>query len=52
MIWCQVRKKVGDSRAAMPAGVAGPVFNDEFGDEFGTIVALWADGHRASAAQR
>lgn len=43
-IWYQVRKKVGDMRASLPAGVVGPFFNDEFGDVFGVIYALEAEG--------
>ncbi|MEF7614106.1 efflux RND transporter permease subunit [Aquincola sp. MAHUQ-54] len=42
--WYQVRKKIGDMRSTLPAGVVGPVFNDEFGDVYGTIYALSADG--------
>ncbi|HTT39739.1 MAG TPA: efflux RND transporter permease subunit [Burkholderiales bacterium] len=42
--WYQVRKKVGDIRATLPQGVAGPFFNDEFGDTFGSIYAFTADG--------
>ncbi|MEO5694378.1 MAG: efflux RND transporter permease subunit [Usitatibacter sp.] len=42
--WYQVRKKVGDIRATLPAGVNGPFFNDEFGDTFGNIYALTGDG--------
>ena len=36
----QVRKKVNDIRQALPQGVVGPFFNDEFGDTFGNIYAL------------
>ncbi len=43
-IWYTVRKKVGDSRGSLPAGVVGPFFNDEFGDVYGSIYALAADG--------
>ncbi len=43
-IWYQVRKKVGDMRATLPQGVQGPFFNDEFGDVYGSIYALSADG--------
>jgi multidrug efflux pump len=43
-IWYQVRKKVGDIRATLPAEVIGPFFNDEFGDVFGSIYAFTADG--------
>jgi multidrug efflux pump len=42
--WYQVRKKVGDIRGTLPAGVVGPFFNDEFGDTFGNIYALTGDG--------
>ncbi|WP_085315911.1 efflux RND transporter permease subunit [Derxia lacustris] len=43
-IWYQVRKKMGDIRGRLPAGVSGPGFNDEFGDVFGTLYGLSADG--------
>jgi multidrug efflux pump len=43
-LWYQVRKKVGDMRATLPQGVVGPFFNDEFGDVYGSIYALSADG--------
>ncbi len=42
--WYQVRKKVGDIRSLLPAGIQGPFFNDEFGDTFGNIYALTGDG--------
>jgi multidrug efflux pump len=42
--WYQVRKKIGDIRGTLPAGVSGPFFNDEFGDTFGSILALSGDG--------
>ncbi|MFO1227144.1 efflux RND transporter permease subunit [Roseateles sp.] len=42
--WYQVRKKIGDMRPTLPQGVIGPFFNDEFGDVYGTIYALTADG--------
>jgi multidrug efflux pump len=43
--WYQVRKKVGDVRHQLPAGIQGPFFNDEFGDTFGNIYALTGDGY-------
>ncbi|MEW6704546.1 MAG: efflux RND transporter permease subunit [Pseudomonadota bacterium] len=43
-VWYQVRKKVGDARGTLPQGVIGPFFNDEFGDVYGSIYALLADG--------
>jgi len=42
--WYQIRKKIGDIRPTLPAGVLGPFFNDEFGDTYGSIFALSADG--------
>ena len=42
--WYTVRKKVGDIRQTLPAGVQGPFYNDEFGDVYGVIYALQADG--------
>ena len=42
--WYQVRKKIGDIRNTLPAGVLGPFFNDEFGDTYGSIIALSGDG--------
>lgn len=43
-IWYQTRKKIGDMRGTLPQGVIGPVFNDDFGDVYGTIYALSAQG--------
>jgi len=43
-LFYQVRKKVGDIRGILPDGVQGPNFNDEFGDTFGIVYALTADG--------
>ena len=42
--WYSVRKKIGDMRGTLPAGVQGPFFNDEFGDVYGVIYALESDG--------
>jgi multidrug efflux pump len=43
-LWYQTRKKIGDMRQTLPPGVIGPFFNDEFGDVYGSIYALSADG--------
>ena len=43
-VWYTTRKKIGDMRATLPAGVIGPFFNDEFGDVFGVIYALQGEG--------
>ncbi|EGI77577.1 efflux RND transporter permease subunit [Hylemonella gracilis] len=42
--WYQVRKRVGDMRHTLPAGIQGPYFNDDFGDVYGVIYALDAEG--------
>ena len=42
--WYTVRKKVGDIRATLPAGIQGPFFNDDFGDVYGVIYAIESDG--------
>ena len=42
--WYQARKRIADMRNTLPAGVIGPVFNDDFGDVYGSIFALSADG--------
>jgi multidrug efflux pump subunit AcrB len=43
-LWYQVRKKVGDIKSELPAGVTGPNFNDEFGDVYSALYMLTADG--------
>ena len=43
-VWYTVRKKIGDMRHTLPQGVQGPFFNDDFGDVYGVIYALEADG--------
>jgi len=43
-VWYQVRKRINDMRYTLPQGVLGPQFNDDFGDVYGSIYALSADG--------
>ncbi|SFO67388.1 Multidrug efflux pump subunit AcrB [Variovorax sp. PDC80] len=43
-VWYTVRKKIGDMRGTLPAGVQGPFFNDDFGDVYGVIYALESEG--------
>src|SRR5215470_6485856 len=43
-LWYQVRKKVGDIRGDLPAGIIGPNFNDEYGDVYSVVYMLTADG--------
>jgi multidrug efflux pump len=42
--WYQVRKKISDIRLELPAGVIGPIFNDEYGDVDGLLYAVEGDG--------
>src|SRR3982074_1586225 len=43
-LWYQVRKKVGDIKHELPAGITGPDFNDEYGDVYSALYMLSADG--------
>ncbi|ARU06631.1 multidrug transporter AcrB [Comamonas serinivorans] len=49
--WYQVRKKIGDMRATLPQGVRGPFFNDEFGDVYGVMFGLSAQGYSPAEMQ-
>ena len=40
----EVRRRFGDMRHTLPAGVVGPGFDDDFGDTFGIIYGLSAFG--------
>ncbi|MCA1978359.1 MAG: efflux RND transporter permease subunit [Thiobacillus sp.] len=50
--WYQIRKKIGDLKPQLPAGVQGPYFNDEFGDTFGSIYAFTGDGYSRAELRR
>lgn len=50
--WYQIRKKIGDLKPQLPAGVVGPFFNDEFGDTFGSIYAITGDGFSRAELRR
>ena len=43
-VWYTVRKKISDTKSSLPPGVIGPFFNDDFGDVYGVIYAVQADG--------
>lgn len=43
-IWDKLRRKVEDARRSLPREAIGPFVNDEFGDIFGTIIAITGDG--------
>ncbi|UCH84877.1 MAG: efflux RND transporter permease subunit, partial [Candidatus Latescibacterota bacterium] len=44
-IWDSLRRKVDRAIGDLPSDVRGPFVNDEFGDVFGTMIALTGDGH-------
>ena len=41
--WYQVRKKLNDTKPALPQGVQGPFFNDEYGDVYSAVYMLSGD---------
>jgi len=43
-IWDSLRRKVDTARGQLPAGIVGPIVNDEFGDVFGTIITITGEG--------
>ncbi|MGB0495371.1 MAG: efflux RND transporter permease subunit [Kangiellaceae bacterium] len=43
-IWDKLRRKVNDAKSSLPKDVQGPFVNDEYGDVFGTVVAITGDG--------
>ncbi|HMB70162.1 MAG TPA: efflux RND transporter permease subunit [bacterium] len=44
-IWDDLRRKVDRARGDLPDGIVGPFVNDEFGDVFGTILAVTGEGY-------
>ncbi len=42
--WSRVRNLIDDIRHEFPQGVAGPFFDDQFGDVYGNIFAFSGDG--------
>jgi len=43
-IWDKLRRKIDRVRGELPDSVIGPMVNDEFGDVFGSIIAITGDG--------
>jgi multidrug efflux pump len=43
-IWDSLRRKVEKATGELPDGVVGPFVNDEFGDVFGSLIAVTGDG--------
>jgi multidrug efflux pump subunit AcrB len=44
-IWDSLRRKVDRAKGDLPSGIRGPFVNDEFGDVFGTLIAITGDGY-------
>ena len=44
-IWDNLRRKVESKRGDLPEGAIGPIVDDEFGDVFGIVVGLTAEGY-------
>ena len=44
-IWDDLRRKIERGSRDLPDGVVGPFVNDEFGDVFGTVIALTGEGY-------
>jgi hypothetical protein len=43
-IWDKLRRKVDEVARSLPEGALAPEVNDEFGDVYGTIIAVTGDG--------
>ena len=43
-IWDNLRRKVERASGDLPDGIVGPIVNDEFGDVFGSLIAVTGDG--------
>lgn len=43
--WDDLRRKVGDASVYLPAGAKKPLVNDDFGDVFGMMMQVYADGY-------
>ncbi|MGI9342657.1 MAG: efflux RND transporter permease subunit, partial [Gammaproteobacteria bacterium] len=43
-IWDNLRRKVERATSELPENVIGPIVNDEFGDVFGSLIAITGDG--------
>ncbi|EDY84323.1 RND transporter, HAE1/HME family, permease protein [Verrucomicrobiia bacterium DG1235] len=42
-IWDELRRKVGDAQASLPAGAGPSLVNDDFGDVYGLLYAIYTD---------
>ncbi len=44
-IWDEMRRKVGDLETSLPPGVSKPYVNDDYGDVYGLLIAVFGDGY-------
>jgi multidrug efflux pump subunit AcrB len=51
-IWDELRRKVGDTRRQLPPGVGEPKVVDDFGDVYGFVLGVVADGFSDAELER
>ncbi|MDO5566497.1 MAG: efflux RND transporter permease subunit, partial [Planctomycetia bacterium] len=44
IVWQELRNKVGDTKLELPLETLPPIVKDDFGDVYGIVIALSADG--------
>ena len=44
-VWDELRRRLGDATAELPAGAGPPAVNDDFGDVYGLYYAVTAEGY-------
>ncbi|GAA5319416.1 MAG: efflux RND transporter permease subunit VmeI [Candidatus Pelagadaptatus aseana] len=44
-LWDDLRRKVGEAERHLPPGAAKPVINDDFGDVYGMMMQVYANGY-------
>jgi multidrug efflux pump subunit AcrB len=44
-VWDELRRKVGDTQSSLPVGAYPSLVNDAFGDVYGILLAITADGY-------
>ena len=50
--WTEMREAVADVVPTLPPGIVGPIINDDFGDVFGTVVAVTGPGYEPRELER
>ena len=44
-VWDELRRKISDTAGSLPPGCSAPYVNDDFGDVYGVLFAITADGY-------